>query len=381
MKSYWVALSILSVMNCASSLFSTEATATTEFSSMQNVELARHPDLVAGAVKVDAVEGATRFLRLPPSLYELFSQHESSRIRAYSTTGVRIRFRSNTRVLRLSARYGDAISWTRKFAFDLEVDGELKSTFGSATGEKESIWQGEIFQADESKERELVLWLPHLCEVQIERLEIEKGATLRPVASTMKWVALGDSITQGFVTSRPAETYPARVARALNLDLYNMAVGGSVTDANLAAAAKTVDADLITIAHGINDYISNKDAATEATRVAKLLLRLRHLRPHAAIVWITPIPYHTMMDEPNKAGLKMADYTRIIREQAQKVGGVSLIDGSTLVPDEAQWFVDNAHPNERGHELYARNLVVQLKRLMNVGTLPPSTQLPFAHES
>jgi len=328
-------------------------------------DLLAAPELIAGACDLaPAEDGAVRFQRFPRELQAFCTSTAGWRIRSHCTAGVRIRFRSDTRLLRLAVRYGEAVPRNR-FALDVEVDGRLSGSFGAAAPGLGARWSGTLFTALERKTRDFIVWLPHLCEVLVERMEIEDGAALEPAKPAgRRWLALGDSITQGFVADGPSRSYVSLTAKALGVELANLGFGGAKAAGELAAAGRAISADLITIALGVNDYASHRSAADFAASVGALLRGLREAQPNARMAWITPIPYHAFMDKRNQAGLLLQDYAEIIRRQAASVTGVEVIAGEGLVPDEARWFVDNCHPNDAGHAAYAANLVKALRPIL-----------------
>jgi lysophospholipase L1-like esterase len=340
-------------------------TATELDRAMATVDIVRRPTLVRGMCALRSADGAVQFRRLPPALETFYHGAEGSRIRARCTSGVRIHFISNTRRIRLVARYGHAVAWTKKHAFDFEVDGKVVKSFGSPEADPGTVLSDTVFDDLDRRDRDFVIWLPHLCEAQVERMEIETDASLREATlPSGRWLALGDSITQGFVTDGPSETYVALTARKLGLDFVNMGVGGATTEVALGAAAGDVPADIITVALGLNDYVTHRPSAQFEHEVTRLLQSLREIAPHVTIAWITPIPYVGKGGVKNAAGLYLGDYAHIIRRVA-RLCRTKVIDGFSLLPEEECWFVDNCHPNRAGHALYARNLSDRLKPLLS----------------
>ena len=95
-------------------------------------------------------------------------------------------------------------------------------------------------------------------------------------------------------------------------------------------------------------------------RNAELLLTtLSKVRPGKPIFLITPIPW---LDAKglNPVGLTLTDYRRALETAAARFPLVHVVRGETLVPEDAQFFVDNLHPNDRGMRLYAQNLLKEL---------------------
>jgi lysophospholipase L1-like esterase len=331
--------------------------------AMQRVDLIGRRDLLRGVCDAVEIDGAAAFFRHTPAVRERYSRPLPRLRRAYSSAGVRIAFRSDTTALRLALRCGDGVEWVGLAKCDLFVDGTLASFFGPDRPEIGTRWSGLIWRAPDARMREFLLWLPTTRQLLIESLEIDAGAQLQPAPRPARnWLVLGDSITQGYVTAHPSDGYAALTAAALGLDHHNTAVGGGTADPALADLARGIEADLITVAFGVNDY-SHADAREQFEHnVHDLLTGLRAARPDARILWITPIPYVGFTRRPNRAGLLLADYTRLIFDQAARVDRIEVLDGYPFLPDAPEWFVDNCHPNEPGHALYARALTRALAR-------------------
>jgi len=328
---------------------------------LKRIDLLKQRDLVRGAVDVGEHEGGVRFMRMTDSMYEYFGTSGGLTCRARCTTGVRIAFRSDTQIVRLALRYGEPI-WCKRYWLDLTVDGEVYGVIGPRDAPEGTEWEDTIFTAQVRGEREFVIWLPHLTEVMIQALEIDEDAAVEALQRRKKWLLIGDSISQGFVSTSPRGTYAALAAEAVNMNHCNVAVGGSVSNPVLADAATAFDPDLITVAHGANERMYNVPGADFAAEVRRLARRLREVRPETRIVWITPIHEHTSTERRNEVGLLLEEYGDIIRREVAGIPDIETIDGYSLVPDERQWFFNYAdsHPGDAGHRLYARNLAPAL---------------------
>ena len=106
---------------------------------------------------------------------------------------------------------------------DLVVDGRLVATVAPVDGELRFA-----FQNDAREELEVRIYLPSIMQVAIGNLRT--NGTLKPVPSHGYLLALGDSITQGFICGKPSFAYPAQVANTMGLDLVNQAVAGHNTE-------------------------------------------------------------------------------------------------------------------------------------------------------
>lgn len=325
---------------------------------MQRVDLIGRPDLLRGVCEAVEIDGATVFYRHTSDVRERYSIPLPRKRRSHSTAGVRVAFRSDTTRLRLALRCGDGVEWVPLGKCDLFVDGRIEAYFGPDRVDIGTRWEALVWTAPEPRMRDFVLWLPAMRQMQIESISVDAEARVEAIPlRPKKWLVLGDSITQGYVTAHPSEGYAARAAEALGMEHHNTAVGGGLADPALAGLARGIEADLITVAFGVNDYNNSLAMDVFARNVAELLTGLRAARPQARIVWIAPIPYVTRTHRRNNVGRLLSDYTRAILDQAAQVERIEVVDGYAFLPDESAWFVDNCHPNEPGHEMYARSLV------------------------
>ena len=136
--------------------------------------------------------------------------------------------------------------------------------------------------------REITLWLPHNCEIQI--IDLTANETLHPAAPKTNWVHYGSSISHVQEANTPAETWPALVARALDVDLYSLGLAGSA-NAELFAA-RTIShtpADLITLKIGINIVNgANMTLRTFVPAIHSFIDEVRAGHPDVPIVLFSP---------------------------------------------------------------------------------------------
>ncbi len=102
---------------------------------------------------------------------------------------------------------------------------------------------------------EVRIYLPLIMSVAVGRL-VSNG-TAAPAPRRGYLLALGDSITQGFVVGCPSLSYPALLSAELGLDLVNQAVCGYVFDQKTLTGIKALRKEppaAITVAYGTNDW-------------------------------------------------------------------------------------------------------------------------------
>ena len=197
---------------------------------------------------------------------------------------------------------------------------------------------------------------------------------------TKKYVAVGDSITVGFVT----KPYASIVGEKLNMNIVNMGISGSAIAKNGISPDSIVDrintvptdADLISIFAGTNDFggnsFSGNYGSTEKNTMygamKTILEYLLQNYPKAQIFWITPLPRETMMNE-NGVGLILEDYRNIITDMCNEYGVPVLDlthDGSInprIASHIALYATDGLHPLQNGHNILAEKITNFIKTL------------------
>jgi len=177
----------------------------------------------------------------------------------------------------------------------------------------------------------------------------------QPVRSKIRWLACGDSITQGFHATTALASYPALMGAAKNWETYNAGIGGRCIEAEDGAALAGIPADIVTILLGFNDYFHQRTPSDCSHQFATFLRSLRSGgEPHRSIVVITPLwSSHAMA-----SGHTLADYRRAITTAAQSVAdsALSVIAGEALIPPQPELFNDGIHPNDAGFRVLANNL-------------------------
>ena len=189
-------------------------------------------------------------------------------------------------------------------------------------------------------------------------LGLPKGAELFDFKreALPRYVAYGDSITQGFRAAHPVETYPFRLARAKKWDLTNMGFGSrkaTIPDGSVLARLKP---DVLTMMIGVNDCLQRKPLERYAADVAGMVTEFRRTQSKTPVFFITPLP----IAEPAKwkDSEKLDAYRAAATQALTRLGDTNLriIDGTTLMEPNPSLFADGLHPNAGGFEAIAKNL-------------------------
>jgi lysophospholipase L1-like esterase len=183
------------------------------------------------------------------------------------------------------------------------------------------------------------------------------GAAIAPGPPQRRWLAYGDSITEGWGASTPGRTWLATAARRLGLEAVNFGYAGSGRgELVVAEAMAAVPADVITLAFGTNCWgmIAFSEELLEAT-VRAFVASVRAGHPHTPIVAVSPIVRPDAEDTPNRLGATLARlraaYERAVLGLGTADAGITLVPGRDLVC--AGQLADGIHPDDAGHAALA----------------------------
>ncbi|MBL9212034.1 MAG: hypothetical protein JNL92_16370 [Opitutaceae bacterium] len=305
-------------------------------------------------------ENAPELWRLPRSVRERVPARVWSR--AVAPGGGRIRFSSTT--ARLSLRV-EVVQAQRKPAyFDAYVDGERVGSAG-ATGPKSA--ELVLFSGLDRRPREITIYLPHTSEVRVVAIGIDADAHIGPAAAfalPAPVVCYGSSVLQGTGADHPAQTYPAVLARRLNLDFVNFGFGGAgKAEPDVVALINRPAASAFLLDLGKSYGPQSKDV------FARMLADLRAAHPTTPIVCVTPIystkeaaePGYRELSENLRALMRHAALER--RNAGDR--NIHVIEGPDLFgPADQALFKDPLHPNDAGNERMGDRLAPTLKSVL-----------------
>ncbi len=203
--------------------------------------------------------------------------------------------------------------------------------------------------------------------------------TAVPTLTRTRFVAFGDSLTEGKVSLGPSvlidagsHSYPSRVRSLLmarytsqSITVVNEGWGGERADESLPRFREALDdhrAEAILLMHGVNDLIGQTAGRvqTAADGVEELIKEARH---QGAVVFVATLP-------PFGSGPKAScheciePYNRLIRN-------IAAAKGATLVDVHAAWAggaglmgADGIHPTAAGYEVIATEFVNAIRQVL-----------------
>lgn len=116
------------------------------------------------------------------------------------------------------------------------------------------------------------------------------GGSLAPPPEQPRWLVHGDSITEGWWSTRPAHSWPARAGRLLGLDTVNLGYAGSAHgEPAIAEQLSTLSADAVTLAFGTNCWSEVPYSPAQLYETVRTFLAVvRQGHPRTPLLVVSP---------------------------------------------------------------------------------------------
>ena len=306
---------------------------------------------------IEFVEGYYVFHRFPAEALEVFKPNQTWFVRAEATSGIRIKFSTNSRRMLLSGKIIEGSPQTEPFIIicNDSVIAELPVRGTSGTFDQ-------LFVFTEKEEKIIEICFPAYSKGSIRSLKLDQDADIKPLKSKGTLVSHGNSITQ---EGGRYEGYTDIIARGLNLDLHNAGIGGHIFQPESLPFAYVNNPSLITVAYGTNDW--NRGATAENAR--PFLEHITAIYPAIPIVMLEPIHRYRPLDEQgklatNRNGQSLMDYREALRNLVKGFPNVKLINYHDILPDDPSLFPDGVHPSSEGQVVFGKNLLEIIQKDM-----------------
>ncbi|GBQ03084.1 hypothetical protein SSP531S_45500 [Streptomyces spongiicola] len=180
------------------------------------------------------------------------------------------------------------------------------------------------------------------------------GGRVVPAPRRPRWLVHGDSIAEGWWSTRPAHAWPSAAGRTLGLDCVNLGYAGSARgDLATAQQLASLPADLLTLAFGTNCWSGVPCSAPllyETTRAFVSLVRQGH--PDVPLLVVSPVLRPDAETTRNALGATLGDLRTAMEEATRDLAAagdtrLALLPGAGLLA--ADDLADGLHPNDRGH--------------------------------
>ncbi len=318
-------------------------------------------NLIQGAVSLEQNDDGVKPWRLPHDQVQLFPPDDALPLRAAHCAGVRLRFQTSSSCVKLKI---DPVA--DDLLFDLTSEGGFLRTCPLSASEDCVVFDG---LPDDAGVYEL--WLPQMHQPKLQALLIDDNADFSiPVDTRLRWVTYGSSITHCATAHSPARTWPAYVARKLDLHLTCLGFGGQChLDPMMAMTIRDLDADVFTFKVGINiQGGSSLSPRTFRPALIGLIQTVRSRHPEKPIIVISPIISPPRETEPNIVGLSLENMRLEVADAVQRLQEagdehIQYISGLELFnADHLDYLPDLLHPDGDGYEILAENFIKAMRR-------------------
>jgi len=316
--------------------------------------------------------------RVPQAWRARFPEHTASR--AQHAAGVELRFRAATRYIALDLQAASDFGAIMPLALYHGYRNVGLVTLPAPSYEGRVVL---LNQPDAIGDALLAPWrilCPYNAVTTLKTLYLFDEAALLPAdGRRVRWLAHGDSITQGAYALHPGLTYVNLVADALGWDAFNLGFAGAAWgDAAVAEyIAARDDWDVLSIAIGTNTYGGQTESAADyATRYERFLAIIRATHPRQPILCLTPIwrGQDGPPGVPNRFGDPPAAYreaiTRVVLARQPQDAALTLLDGLSLIGSARGLTADQVHPDLHGMLAMAQSIAAALQRICGERSAP-----------
>ena len=275
----------------------------------------------------------------------------------YDNPAARVRFRTDATNLAANLYYTAQHTHGAQNAIGIVlVDGVHQITFTPST--RPGVCTVPIFSGTNAQFRTVELLMPYGDSVVFQGGTLNTSAQFQvpPPRPATRYVAYGDSITQGYWASDVTNNYPSRVGVIRNWEIVNMGFGGRQAVPADGSVVGALGAGVITIMMGVNDALAGKTAVQFRSDYASWIANVRALDARVPIYAIAPLWCN--------AAVSLLDQYRAAISNIVATAGdprLHLIDGLGLIPAGTAYFPDGIHPNDAGFAIMATNLASLLQ--------------------
>lgn len=294
---------------------------------------------------------------------ENFGPHIYQRGRSYCHASVTLDFYTDSRTMVLYYKNTWNESDFPPFFFDVYENGIMTQRLGFAHKRRdfEKEPDGQMMIPLTAGEKRVTVYLTNLFHVELARVTLDDGATFRPYTHRGRFLAFGDSITEGFQATVPSMTYVNALSRLMDYEAVNYGIGGDAVRPEAVLPGTYPDCDFVTVAMGTND-LPNAEEADFRQRVIAYHDRFHEAFPDKPVFILTPIFRFAKCAEQPAGHLK--HFSAILAESARRYDNFRVIDGLTLIPPEKFLYHDKTHPNVGGFAVMAINLKVAIEGML-----------------
>ncbi|VGO19218.1 sulfatase-like hydrolase/transferase [Pontiella sulfatireligans] len=300
-----------------------------------------------------------------------------SPVKAKTTSGVKLTLYTRSDTVKLTFDYGVGDEYRNSSKFTTYQNGTYVSTPAHVSLENpvSSAIPFVVELVSASAPGELVrhdVVFPNWANPILSKVEVKAGEVLEAgnPFENKQVVFLGDSISHGTGQSTTAAGYPYQVAEALDMELFNLAVGGGKMAPDVADLLEDFDpVEAIWILIGYNDWQGGKTVSELTADYEALLSTVRLRQPDAEIFCCTLVAT-TVVDDPG-SGVTAGDVRQAVSDvvNARIAAGdeqLYLVDGDSISSSDASYTMNTTvHFTELGAADFATNVVAIMEPVVS----------------
>ncbi len=323
----------------------------TSMSSPVYVNIKREPFKIYGVKEY--------FRRIPKEVAE--NCNEGVQRLYENTTGVRVRFRTNSDYIVVHADIKSADVPTSKALiaskdFDMYIVRRGKpyfsTIFSSSVPEDWNITESRV--RFDKVMKDIVLNFPITANLENVYIGVREGSELLP-GSKYKHkkpvVFYGSSIVHGEGAMRPGNTYPAIISRKLDTDFINLGFRGAAL-AEPAIMEYIAGLDMSVFVYDYDHNATSLEHLANTHYAGYEIFRRKH--PKTPVIFASRVDYYCGNVEYNEKARNIVRES-YFRALASGDRNVYFVDGKKIYPDDKrdECTADGCHPNDMGYSYMA----------------------------
>lgn len=297
--------------------------------------------------------------------------------RAVAPDGGRVRMKCSTS--RLFLKIERAQHGGKPCFFDVYVNGQMAGSARAKSGEPQEL---QLFENKDRGMKNITIYLPNNHEARVVAVGVDAGSRFQKpqsFAHKKPLVCYGSSVLQGTGAAHPSKTYPAALARRLNLDFVNLGFGGA-GKAEPGVVSLVNQLDACCFLFDLGKSYGNQGIEP----YAKMLDAIRAKHPKVPIICVTPIYSTKERTEPGylEKSEDLRDLVRKAASERREKGDESIIvvEGLHLFNEADQSLLnDPLHPNDDGNERIAERLAPILAKILGIKEMSRLPTSVIAH--
>ena len=203
-------------------------------------------------------------------------------------------------------------------------------------------------------EHRVTVTFPSHNHTELRSFRLDDGASLRPHSFDRRILFLGDSITQGWCSSRDSLSWAWNVCFALNAECLNQGIGGSWAMPEAFPLDVSFDPDTVIVSYGTNDW--SVRASLESLKEAHDRYYDLVCEKYAGKKLIGISPVYRFNTEAGRPMGSFESCCEVVKRSIREHGMI-LVDGFDLIPHQEMFFADGLHPVDSGYKTFSDHLL------------------------